>query len=77
MRSERVVASRHAVEQRILLSVLNAKLLQVRCGLGHLWIGPPTPGKLADVKLPRIADYERAPLVSFNTKNKHAMNNTV
>lgn len=39
MRFERVVAGRHAVEQRILLSVLNAKLLQVRCGLGDLWIG--------------------------------------
>lgn len=66
MRSKRVVVGRHAVEQRILLSVLNAKLLQIRCGLGHLWIGNP-PEKLADVKLPRIVDYERAPLVSFNT----------
>lgn len=69
MRSERVVAGRHAVEQRILLSVLDAKLLQVRCGLGHLWIGnhPPENRRLADVKLPRTAGYERAPLMSFYT----------
>lgn len=46
MRSERVVGGRHAVEQRIQLSVLNAKLLQVRCGLGHLWIRNPRENDL-------------------------------
>lgn len=68
VRCERVAAARQAAEQRILLSVLDAKLLQVRCGLGHLWIGNPPPGKLADVKFPRIADDERAPLMSFHTQ---------
>lgn len=50
MRSERVVGGRHAVEQRILLGVLNAKPLQVRSGLGHLWKNKKAPAPRKEVK---------------------------